>query len=148
MPPLRERKEDIPELVAYFMENFCRRYGKPEKKIQAAPMKRLNSYHWPGNVRELKNTVERLAIMVPGEKVTVSDLPSSILKQAPRIAKGTSMKWQEAREEFERQFLLDRLAENHGNISLTAASIGMERTHLHRKLKAYKIKVKELTAGR
>jgi len=148
VPPLRERKEDVPELVAYFMENFCRRYGKPEKRIQSDPMKKLKSYHWPGNVRELKNTVERLAIMVPGEKVTVSDLPSSILREAPRTVKGNSLKWQEAREAFERQFILDKLAENKGNISLTAASIGMERTHLHRKLKAYNIKVKKLTPDR
>jgi two-component system nitrogen regulation response regulator NtrX len=105
-------------------------------------MKKLEAYYWPGNVRELKNTVERLAIMVPGKAVTLSDLPASILKPPLDAKRGNSLKWQEAREKFERQFILDKLVENKGNISRTAAAIGMERTHLHRKLKAYDIKVK------
>ena len=142
VPPLRERKEDIPELVDFFIEDFCHRYGKPKKQIHSEAMDKLNSYHWPGNVRELKNTAERLVIMVPGRKVTLLDLPSSILKYISRDEKGTSQNWHKAREKFERQFILDKLVENNGNISRTATAIGMERTHLHRKLKAYKIKLK------
>ncbi len=105
-------------------------------------MATLESYHWPGNVRELKNTVERLAIMVPGKVVTLSDLPSSMNKPSQAAKQGNSLNWQEAREKFERRFILDKLVENKGNISRTATAIGMERTHLHRKLKAYDIKVK------
>ena len=142
VPPLRERKEDIPELVDHFMQGFCRRYGKPKKRVPSQAMEKLESHHWPGNVRELKNTVERLAIMVPGKVVTLSDLPSSMMKPSRGAKQGKSLNWQEAREKFERQFLVDQLVENRGNISRTAAAIGMERTHLHRKLKTYDIKVK------
>ncbi|MDA2934525.1 sigma-54 dependent transcriptional regulator [Acidobacteria bacterium AH-259-D05] len=142
VPPLRERKEDIPELVDFFMVDFCNRYGKRKKRIHPEAIKKLESYHWPGNVRELKNTLERLVIMVPAEKVTLFDLPSSILKYTSEGSKGNSQKWQEARQKFERQFILKKLVENRGNISRTATAIGMERTHLHRKIKAYKIKVK------
>lgn len=142
VPPLRERREDIPELVDHFMKGFCRRYGKPKKRVRSQAMAKLESYHWPGNVRELKNTVERLAIMVPGKVVTLSDLPSSMIKPSQDAKQGNSLNWQEAREKFERQFILDKLVENKGNISRTATAIGMERTHLHRKLKAYDIKVK------
>ena len=142
VPPLRERKEDVPELVDHFMKEFCRRYGKPKKRVHSQAMEKLEAYYWPGNVRELKNTVERLVIMVPGKAVALSDLPASILKPPVDAKQGDSLKWQEAREKFERQFILDKLVENQGNISRTATAIGMERTHLHRKLKAYDIKVK------
>ena len=124
------------------MTGFCRRYGKPKKRVRSQAMAKLESYHWPGNVRELKNTVERLAIMVPGKVVTLSDLPSSMSKPPQAAKQGNSLNWQEAREKFERQFIQDKLVENQGNISRTAEAIGMERTHLHRKLKAYDIKVK------
>lgn len=142
VPALRERKEDVPELVDYFMEYFCQRYGKRKKRIHSAAMKRLQTYDWPGNVRELKNTVERLVIMVQADKVTLFDLPSSMLKSRLRGKSVRAQGWQEAREEFERQFIVEKLVENQGNVSRTAAAIGMERTHLHRKIKAYQIKVK------
>ncbi len=143
VPPLRERKEDIPELVGYFMEQFCRRYGKPKKQIHSSALQKLHSYHWPGNVREVKNTIERLVIMVPGEEVVLFDLPSSILKQNGMTGPGYHQQnWHQAREEFEREFLLEKLIEHNGNISRTATAIGMERTHLHRKLKAYQIRLK------
>lgn len=142
VPALRERNEDVPELVDYFMEYFCHRYGKRKKRIHSAAMKRLQAYDWPGNVRELKNTVERLVIMVQADKVTLFDLPSSMLKSRLRGKSVRAQGWQEAREEFERQFLVEKLVENQGNVSRTAAAIGMERTHLHRKIKAYQIKAK------
>lgn len=142
VPALRERNEDVPELVDYFMEYFCHRYGKRKKRIHSAAMKRLQTYDWPGNVRELKNTVERLVIMVQADKVTLFDLPSSMLKSRLRGKSVRAQGWQEAREEFERQFLVEKLVENQGNVSRTAAAIGMERTHLHRKIKAYQIKAK------
>ena len=142
VPALRERKEDVPELVDYFMEYFCHRYGKRKKRIHSAAMKRLQAYDWPGNVRELKNTVERLVIMVQADKVTLLDLSSSMLKSRLMGKSVRAQGWQEAREEFERQFIVEKLVENQGNVSRTAAAIGMERTHLHRKIKAYQIKVK------
>ena len=142
VPPLRERREDIPQLVDYFLELFRQRYGQSKKRIQPPAMQRLSSYHWPGNVRELKNTVERLVIMVRGEKVTVLDLPFSVIDGSVKIRPGFPSSWQEARKDFERRFLIEKLVENEGNISRTARAIGMERTHLHRKLKLYSIQVK------
>lgn len=143
VPPLRERTEDIQELVDHFMENFCRRYGKRKKTIHAQAMKRLHSYRWPGNVRELKNMVERLVIMVPGEEVDLFDLPSSILRQDLKLEEETNhQNWQRARQEFERKFILEKLIEHGGNVSRTAAAIGLERSHLHRKLKGYRIRLK------
>ncbi|RPJ86130.1 MAG: sigma-54-dependent Fis family transcriptional regulator [Acidobacteria bacterium] len=142
VPPLREKKEDIPLLVDYFMDHFCQRYGKPRKSISKQAMQRLHCYHWPGNVRELKNMVERLVIMVPNLKVDVPDLPAALSKPNVREFRPPAQRWQEAREDFERKFILEKLREYDGNISRTAAAIGMERTHLHRKLKAYKIHLK------
>ena len=142
VPPLRERSEDVFELVDHFMENFCQRYGKKKKQLEPKPLRKLHSYHWPGNVRELKNIMERLVIMVPGRKVKLLHLPLAILNQNAEAKADSTVSWQEAREGFERRFLLEKLVENQGNISRTAAAIGMERTHLHRKLKGYDIKVK------
>ncbi|RPI23106.1 MAG: sigma-54-dependent Fis family transcriptional regulator [Acidobacteria bacterium] len=142
VPPLRERKEDIPLLVDYFMDHFCDRYGKPKKSISKQAMQTLHFYYWPGNVRELKNIVERLVIMVPNQKVEASDLPTTLRKPNIRDFRPAPQRWQEAREDFERKFILEKLREYDGNISRTAAAIGMERTHLHRKLKAYKIQTK------
>ena len=142
VPPLRERREDVPELAEHFLEDFCQHYGRRKKQIHAEAMKKMQAYHWPGNVRELKNTIERLVIMVPGEEVILFDLPSSILRQASSDRKGSPQSWHEARQEFERQFIFDKLMKNEGNISRTATAIGMERTHLHRKLRAYNIKLK------
>jgi len=141
VPPLRERKEDIPDLIEYFAEHYCRKYGKSPKQISADAMKKLKAYRWPGNVRELKNTIQRLVIMMPKGEISAFDLPLSILKSvAGSASEEARPNWQKAREEFEREFILRSLIENNGNISRTAAAIGMERTHLHRKLKAYNIK--------
>ncbi len=138
VPPLRDRKEDIPALIEHFAEHYCQRYGKRRKTIAEEAMERMLEYRWPGNVRELKNTVERLVIMVPGNVVKLSDLPTGIQRFQLREVRSVPKSLQEARQEFERRFILDKLREFDGNISRTAAAIGMERTHLHRKLKAYK----------
>ena len=140
VPPLRERKEDIPDLVDFFLGLYCRRYGKPKKEIAAEALDRLLSHQWPGNVRELKNTVERLVIMVPQERIQEYDLPAPILRH--RVETNQNQTWHQARQQFERQFLLEKLIANHGNVSRTALAIGMERTSLHRKLKRYNIKAK------
>ena len=143
VPPLRERREDVPELVDYFMEHFCLGYGKREKRILPVAMEKLFSYNWPGNVREVKNMVERLVIMVPGKEVDLLDLPVSTFRQELKSESGTRPEgWHQAREEFERKFILDKLNLHGGNISRTAAAIGIQRSHLHRKLKSYQIKTK------
>ncbi|MEE8584413.1 MAG: sigma-54 dependent transcriptional regulator [Acidobacteriota bacterium] len=140
VPPLRERPEDIPELYDYFMDQFSRRYGRPPKPATADAMTRLRGYGWPGNVRELKNMVERLAIMHRGDEVEVQDLPRSVRwSRAPRESPDPQTLHQ-AREAFERRFIEGKLQQNEGNISRTAAAIGLERSHLHRKIKALKIR--------
>ncbi|HSR50825.1 MAG TPA: sigma-54 dependent transcriptional regulator [Acidobacteriota bacterium] len=143
VPPLRQRSEDVPALFEFFMDRFSRHYGRPPKAISPQALDRLQSYAWPGNVRELKNMVERLAIMIPGEQVELSDLPRGI-RRASRAesseADGQPRNFQQAREEFERRYILEKLEENDDNVSRTAAAIGMERTHLHRKLKALGIR--------
>ena len=140
VPPLRERKEDIPQLLDYFMEVLSPHHGKPAKIIPPEVRDRLLRYHWPGNVRELRNIVERWIIMVPGGRVKLSDLPRSILDGAG-ASRPEARSWQEARSAFESDFLTRKLQQYGGNISRTAAEIGMERSHLHRKLKAYGISV-------
>lgn len=140
VPPLRQRKEDIPELVDFFLNFYSRRYGKPKKRISEGSIERLQSHQWPGNVRELKNTIERLVIMVPGEEIQDWDLPVSILRH--KLELDQDQTWRQARQRFERQFIMEKLIANGGNISRTAVAIGMERTHLHRKLKRYNIKTR------
>ena len=140
VPPLRDRREDIPQLLDYFMEMLSPHHGKPAKIIPPEVRDRLLRYHWPGNVRELRNMVERWIIMVPGGRVEISDLPRSILDRAG-ASRPESRSWQEARAAFESDFLTRKLHQYGGNISRTAAEIGMERSHLHRKLKAYGISV-------
>jgi len=140
VPPLKDRREDIPLLVEHFMEHFCRRYGRPAKVLSSETMEILCRHSWPGNVRELKNIVERLVIMLPQKEIRPVDLPSTLLKSPPEEDEGARSLWQRAREDFERDFILRSLKENEGNISRTAAAIGMERTHLHRKLKSFNIK--------
>lgn len=140
VPPLRQRKEDIPLLAEHFMEVFCIRYGRRTKEFSPEAMDSLRRYYWPGNVRELRNTVERLAIMLPREEIRVLDLPTSILKAGSEAPEDDRSTWQRARDDWEREFLLKNLQENEGNISRTAAAIGMERSHLHRKLKGLNLK--------
>ncbi len=142
VPPLRERREDVPLLIRHFADLFSRRYGRPEKRFEQEALAKLTRYYWPGNVRELKNIVERLVIMIPDETVRLRDLPTTVLAYDDADERMGLDTLQEAREQFERKYILQKLLENDGNISRTAAAIGMERTHLHRKLKAFKIKVK------
>lgn len=139
VPPLRQRIEDISVLIEYFMNYFCDRYGRPHKVITSEALQQLQNYRWPGNVRELKNVVERLVIMLPKAEVGLLDLPLTILSVGHSVDEDRSS-WQLAREEFERDFILRSLLENGGNVSRTAAAIGIERSYLHRKLKAYNIK--------
>jgi len=139
VPPLHERREDIPELAAYFEDLFCGRYGKGKHEIDADVIEKLRQYYWPGNVRELKNVIERLVIMVPGPEIRLIDLPAAILSYEPE---NDQSGLQAAKEKFERKFILEKLLENDGNISRTATAIGIERSHLHRKLKALRIKLR------
>ena len=134
VPPLRERVEDIAQLADFFLGEFAAAYGRRKKELAPEALQVLEGYSWPGNVRELKNLVERLVIMVPGERIESRHLPPELFRgRTLPTAAGTL---QEARERTEREFILSKLEENAWNVTRTASAIGLERSHLHRKMKA------------
>jgi len=142
VPALRERVEDIPILAHHFIEEFSSLYGRKPKEISPEAMEVLNQYPWPGNVRELKNLVERLVIMTPSTRVQARHLPSIVLQKGstpfvedPSEARSLS----EARLAFDRDYILKKLEENNRNISRTAEALGIERSHLYRKMRSLKI---------
>jgi two-component system nitrogen regulation response regulator NtrX len=148
---LRERRDDIPLLSRYFLDAFCSREGRESKRIVPEAMEAFKRYEWPGNVRELKNIVERLVIMTPGGTVTVDHLPDYFRGDgAGKDAGGGKLdsvlelsSLREAREEFEREFIIQKLEENDWNVSKTAEAIELERSNLHRKIKSYGIDMKK-----
>ncbi len=137
IPPLRERKEDIAALTRYFLDDFGQKYGRKPPTLTSKAMEVLEAYPWPGNVRELRNIMERFIIMYPHRRIDVFDLPESILRRTvlntaePDEASSLQM----AREKFERGFILQKLAENKGNVSRAAQSMEIERSNLYRKMR-------------
>jgi two-component system nitrogen regulation response regulator NtrX len=151
VPPLRERRIDIPLLANHFLAYFCGKEGREIKQLDDSAMGALMKYPWPGNVRELKNILERLVIMIPSKVITREQLQLDELRQAAADssatedhgAAGGADTFREAREEFEKEFLLRKLEENDWNISKTAEAIEMERSNLHRKIKSFGIELKK-----
>ena len=140
VPPLRDRAEDIPLLAEHFMTELARESGRRPKRFDAAAAAGLRSYRWPGNVRELRNVVERLLIMVNGDTITLSNV--SFLDGAavgPLEARGELAPLHQARDEFERDYILKALALQQGNISRTAEVLGVERSNLYRKMRGFGI---------
>lgn len=138
VPPLRERKEDIPELVEYFLEYFATEYGQRPKKITPEALKAIENYNWPGNIRELRNVIERLVIMIQSNIISPRDI---IIGENTRSDYFSFKTLKEARESFEKDFIEKKLEENNWNISKTAEILNIERSNLHRKIKAYNIKI-------
>ena len=145
IPSLAERREDVPELISFFMEQISAATGLPRRRIAEDAMAVLQSHDWPGNVRQLRNNVERLMILTqsdPEQEVTSEMLPTEIGALVPTTPTGAggeklmSLALREAREIFEREYLIAQIARFSGNISRTAEFIGMERSALHRKLKS------------
>jgi two-component system nitrogen regulation response regulator NtrX len=140
VPPLRDRENDIALLADHFMAEFAREYGRRPKRLDAGAATGLRSYRWPGNVRELRNVIERLMIMVPGETIAVSDLAFlDGAVAAPDAPGAPPLPLHEARERFERDYILRALAVQNGNISRTADALGVERSNLYRKMRAFGI---------
>ena len=148
VPALSERRDDIPELVDYFMEQLSQTTGLPRRKVGLDAMAVLQSHDWPGNVRQLRNNIERLLILAAGDpdaEIDASMLPSEIGALVPATPNGAggeklmSLPLREAREVFEREYLVAQISRFGGNISRTAEFIGMERSALHRKLKSLSI---------
>lgn len=139
--PLRERKDDIPLFVDFYLKEFSRRTITSVPVIEKAALGALVAYDWPGNVRELKNLIERLIIMGPSGSIEFGDIPDYIRDTEPLeiAASEDGSNFKDARARFERQFIVKKLEEFDGNISKTAEAIGLERSHLYRKIKAYKI---------
>jgi len=137
--PLRERREDIPALVAAFAGEFCAESGVRPKRVADPALRLLADYGWPGNVRELRNLMERLVLMTPGLCIEAADLPPEIVGGA-RPAPAPAATLDHARKEFERSFLAARLAEHGWNISRTAEAIGIARESLSRKLRQFGIR--------
>jgi two-component system nitrogen regulation response regulator NtrX len=138
VPPLRQRKEDIPMLVDYFGDQFMRDGNYRRKTFSDAAIELMKNHAWPGNVRELRNFIERVYILTPGDFVDVHDLKFAGLNEQAESSEGV-MTFREARARFEKEFLIQKINENNGNISKTAEVIGLERSYLHRKIKAYGI---------
>jgi two-component system nitrogen regulation response regulator NtrX len=145
VPPLAERREDIPDLIANFMEQISHATGLPQRRIGEDAIAVLQSHDWPGNVRQLRNNVERLMILAggdPGAVITADMLPQDVGSMVPSMPNGNGgeqlmgLSLREAREVFEREYLIAQINRFSGNISRTAEFIGMERSALHRKLKA------------
>jgi len=145
LPPLRERREDIPELVGHFLARFAADRRMPTPSISDEALAALQAHDWPGNVRQLRNIIERTIILAPGDRVScieVDLLPPEVLdNQSATGGSSTTMAimgspLREARESFEREYLKIQIRRFSGNISRTASFIGMERSALHRKLKA------------
>jgi two-component system, NtrC family, nitrogen regulation response regulator NtrX len=146
VPALRDRQEDIPLLADHFMAEFAREYGRRIKRFEPGARVALQQYPWPGNVRELRNVIERLMIMVFGDTIAPGDLtfldPSGLSRPAgadtvPQTSERRTL--HEARDQFERDLILRTLSEQQGNMSRTAEVLGVERSNLYRKMKAFGI---------
>jgi two-component system nitrogen regulation response regulator NtrX len=142
VPPLRDRHQDIPVLVEEFLRAFGREYGRPRIEISREALDALMQYQWPGNVRELKNIVERVLILNPQvRRIEKKHLPVLVHRAIRRPDEFESL--QHAREAYEREFILRKIEESNGNMSRAADALGLERSHLYRKMKTLGISIRE-----
>ncbi len=137
VPPLKEKKEDIPFLIEHFLHNFCEENGKRVKNLSSDALDFLTAYDWPGNIRELKNLMERLAIMVPDTTISFEDV-STLLPIHGKTRKGNSLKGKV--EQYEAELIKESLKLSNGNIAEAARRLKIDRANLYRKLKQYGIK--------
>ncbi|HVZ61452.1 MAG TPA: sigma-54 dependent transcriptional regulator [Terriglobales bacterium] len=145
VPPLRERLEDVPLLARHFLKEFSAAYSRKPKEITDDAIETLMRYTWPGNIRELRNVIERIVIMNPTmTRLDRKHLPPLVHRNGGRRTRAEEFSsLQQARAAYERDFILKKLDENHGNVTRTAEVLGLERSHLYRKMKALEIAVKE-----
>src|SRR5271163_878724 len=143
VPPLRERKEDVPLLAREFLREFGREYGRPRIEMSEEAIAVLKQYHWPGNVRELKNVIERVLILNPQAlRIERRHLPMLVYRGGGRKGEEFSTLHQ-AREAYERDYILKKIDDCHGNVSRAAEALGLERSHLYRKMKSLGISARE-----
>jgi two-component system nitrogen regulation response regulator NtrX len=141
LPPLRERIEDVPLLVEHFNAKFSNAYGRKLKRFEPEAIEALQNYSWPGNVRELRNTIERVVIMHPRTKVAMSDLPA-FGSDEPPAASFKFPSFKEATDAYHREFIQKKLAEADGNVTRAAELMGVDRSHLYRRMRALGINVR------
>jgi two-component system nitrogen regulation response regulator NtrX len=151
VPPLRDRKEDIPLLVGHFLRLHAAEQGLKAKEVTPAALEALQAYDWPGNIRELRNLVERLMIMVSGPAIEASDVMQFLESRPgsqgpapaqPSVATKAYASLRDARNAFERDYIARKLRENNWNVSRTADNLKIERSHLHRKIKMLSIELR------
>ncbi len=143
VPPLRERKEDIPVLARFFLNEFSTEYGKKTRELSDGALEILMRYPWPGNVRELKNLVERLVIVCPQARIEPHHLPPELFRGVAESPQHPYSTLHEARSAYEREFILRKLQEHRWNMTQTASALGLERSHLYRKMKSLGIAAPE-----
>jgi DNA-binding NtrC family response regulator len=149
VPPLREHPEDVPELLNFYLDYFVTHENLPYRQFSVAAQNRLRNYEWPGNIRELKNLVQRLLILGSGETVEVPEVEAAVAGPSvrPPSQQGAVLPYElplrEAREQFEKQYLEHQLQEVGGSVGKLAKRVGMERTHLYRKLRGLGIDFKK-----
>lgn len=149
VPPLREHIEDVPELVHHFVDLQTTQAGLPYRRFTVAAQNRLRNHDWPGNVLELKNVIQRLLVLGDGDDIDTDAIEQALVREAEVSAEGDDsinfdLPLREAREQFERLYLLRKLQETDGNVGKAAKLAGMERTHLYRKLRSLGIDTKQL----
>jgi len=139
VPPLRERPEDVPQLIEHFNRRFSADYGKHPKAFAHSTIEKLQEYAWPGNVRELKNTVERVVIMAGDAEITPDDLPE-LADETPEAAHFRFQKFKDATDAYQREFIRHKLAQFDGNVAKAAEDMGVDRSHLYRRMRNLGIK--------
>jgi two-component system nitrogen regulation response regulator NtrX len=143
VPPLRDRREDIPMLAAYFLREFTTAYGRKPKELTPEAYRILQDYHWPGNVRELRNLIERIVILNPQVRVDARHIPLNVTRRPAERPMDRFGSLAEVREAVEREYILKKLEETNGNVTRTAELLGLERSNLYRKMKTLGIGPKE-----
>lgn len=151
VPPLRDHREDIPELLSYYVDRFVTQENLPFRHFSVAAQNHLRNHNWPGNIRELKNLIQRLLILGAGEEVSLDEVVNALAscigeprEEEPEATTGSyDLPLREAREQFEKAYLGFQLEKAGGSVGKMAKAVGMERTHLYRKLRALGIEIKE-----
>jgi len=146
VPPLRERLEDVPLLVEHFNQRFAQAYGKKPKRFDPQAIEAMQHYAWPGNVRELRNTIERVVIMALNQRVSAKDLPA-FGEAEPPASSYRFPSFKEASDAYHREFIQRKLDEADGNVSRAAESMGIDRSHLYRRMRALGISARGERAG-
>ena len=143
VPPLRDRTQDVPAMARYFLNEFSSAYGKKNRELSDSAMEILMRYPWPGNVRELRNLVERLVIVCPQARIEPHHLPPELFRGVADSPQHPYSTLHEARSAYEREFILRKLQEHRWNMTQTAGALGLERSHLYRKMKTLGIAAPE-----